>query len=255
MMSRALLALLAGALLGACELASAPPPSILAVEPTEVMTGEPVELRLHIDALMPGTMDYGNRSVSGDPLSSVVRVWVGERQVEVVGHEPGGLLVVRVPADLAEGTHDVRLVLSDGREALRAQGLVVTSVFDSDLFTQQPDAPVERADGGTSPTDAGLVGERDGLSGFRIEPVEEQVREVPFVLELHAQGSGARSFQGSVTLSVDQGSIEPAVVGPFEDGLLRVKVKLDQPGAKRVITAVDKHGNAGRTNEFRVRPN
>lgn len=254
MRSRVLSALLAGALLGACEPASMPQPSILAVEPAEVVTGERVELRLHIDALLPGTMDYGRRSVSGEPLSSVVQVWVGEQPAEVQRYEPGGILVVLVPAGVAEGAHDVRLVLSDGREAVRPQALVVMSVFEADVLIGGP-AEDAGSDGGTPSSDAGLREERAGLSGFHIESVEEQVRDVPFVLELHAQGSGARAFQGSVTLSVDQGSIEPAVAGPFEDGLLRVKVRVDQPGAKRVITAVDTHGNEGRTNAFRVRPN
>lgn len=262
MMSRACLVLLAGALLGACEPASAPQPSILAVEPAEVVeTVENVELRLHIDVLLPGTMDYGRRSVSGDALASVVQVWVGEQPAEVQRYEPGGILVVSVPAGIAVGAYDVRLMLSDGREARRAQALMVTSAVDGDVLMGEPGepgepgAPVELADGGTPTPDAGPAQERFGLRGFRIEPVEEQLRGVPFILVLTAQGSLAPSFQGTVTLSTNQGSIEPAVAGPFVDGVLRVKVTLDQPGAKRVITAVDEHGNQGSTNEFRVRPN
>ena len=270
MMSRACLALLAGALLGACELASAPPPSILAVEPAEVVvTDQRVELRLHIDALLPGTMDYGSRSVSGEALASVVQVWVGEQPAEVQRYEPGGILIVLVPADVAEGVHDVRLVLSDGREARRAQGGVETRAFSGDILIggpdepggpeepTEPEGPVEQvADGGTPSPDAGLRQERAGLSGFRIEPVKEQVRGVPFVLEVQAEGSEAASFQGTVTLSVDNGTIEPAVAGPFKNGSVRVEgVTVSQPGAKRVITVTDTHGNEGRSNEFRVQPN
>jgi hypothetical protein len=85
MKSRACLVLLSGALLlGACEPASPPQPTILAVEPAQLVTsGESVELRLHIDALLPGTMDYSRRSVSGEDLASVMQVWLGERRVEV----------------------------------------------------------------------------------------------------------------------------------------------------------------------------
>ena len=254
MMSRACLVLLAGALLGACEPASAPQPSIRAVEPEEVASGQRVELRLHIDALLPGTMDYGRRAVSAEALASVVQVWVGEQQVEVLRSEPGGILVVSAPANLAEGAHDVRLVLSDGREARRAQGLVVKHVSET-LVPGEPTGPVELADGGTETPDGGRRQERSGLSGFTIDPVEEQVRDVPFVLVLRAQGSQAASYQGTVTLRANQGSIQPAVAGPFVDGVLRVQVTVDQPGAKRVITAVDEHGNEGSTNEFQVWPN
>ena len=266
MMSRACLVLLAGALLGACEPASAPQPSIRAVEPEEVASGQRVELRLHIDALLPGTMDYGSRSVSGEALASVVQVWVGEQPAEVLRYEPGGILVVLVPADVAEGAQDVRLVLSDGREARRAQGVVVTRAFAGDILIggpdepggpEEPEGPVEQvADGGTPPPDAGLRQERSGLRGFRIEPVREQVRGVPFALELQAEGSEAASFQGTVTLSVDQGTIEPMVAGPFKNGSIRLEdVTVSQPGAKRVITVTDAHGNEGHSNEFQVWPN
>lgn len=254
MMSRACLVLLAAALLGGCEPASAPQPSILAVEPSElVASGERVELRLRVDALLPGTMDYGSRSVSGDALASVVQVWAGEQRMEVQRSEPGGILVVLAPADLAVGEHELRLVLSDGREARRSQGLVVRSASDTGIPGRDPSGPVELADGGT-PTPDGGARERFGLSGFRIEPVGEQVLNAPFPLVLRAEGSMAPSFQGSVTLSASKGAISPTTVGPFDNGVLEVTVTLDHPGDKVVITAVDEHGNVGSTNEFQVRP-
>jgi hypothetical protein len=255
MKSRACLVLLSAALLvGACELASPPQPSILAVEPAELVTGgESVELRLHIDALLPGTMDYGRRSVSGEDLASVVQVWLGERQVEVQRFEPGGILVVSVPADVEEGVHDLRLVLSDGREARRPQGLVVMPAAQSDVPIDGPEEPHLLADGGAPPFDAGLIGEQFGVSGFRIEPVADQVVDVPFSLALSAEGSQAASFQGMVTLRTSKGTIKPGTVGPFMDGVLKVSVTLDHPG-NVVITAEDAHGNMGRTNAFQVRP-
>lgn len=267
MMTRACLVLLAGALLGGCELASAPQPSILDVEPSEwVANGQSVELRLHVDALLPGAMDYGSRSVSSDDLAEVVQVWIGERRAVVQRSEPGGILVVTVPADLAAGEHELRLVLSDGREARRAQGLVVKSATETSVPIEPPTGPVELSDGGTPAPDAGTVDqelppdggtrqERHGLSGFRFDPIEEATRNEPFELVLSAEGSEAASFQGSVTLTVSKGTISPTTAGPFENGVLRVTVTVDHPGGKIVITAEDEHGNVGSTSEFRVRPN
>jgi hypothetical protein len=146
--------------------------------------------------------------------------------------------------------HDLRLVLSDGREARRPQGLVVMTALQDDVFIGGPQV---QADGGSPSFDAGLRGEPFGVSGFRIEPVADQVVGVPFTLVLSAEGAQAASFQGTVTLRTNKGTIKPGTVGPFRDGVLKVEVTVDHPG-NVVITAEDAHGNAGRTNAFVVRP-
>lgn len=274
MKSHACLALLASVLLSACEPASLPPPSVLAVEPAAVDSGKSVELRLRIDAVLPGTMDYGSRSVVSGELDSAVQVWLGETRVPIQRYEEGGILVVLVPSDMAVGEYDVRLVLSDGREARRLRALAVrgtcatnTAQPCTDLreptdggTTPGPDAGTELRDGGAEGDGGGIGDDRDcdderyGLSGFTFDTIEQQVRNVPFTITLRAEGSQAATYRGTVSLTSSKGTITPATAGPFVDGVLKVEVTLSQP-SPQYITATDEHCNTGTSNTFMVRPN
>ena len=82
-----------------------------------------------------------------------------------------------------------------------------------------------------------------------------EVRGVPFLLVLHAEGPQAASFQGMVTLSINKGTITPSVAGPFVGGMATVLVVLEVPaGPSVVITATDDQGHQGSSHPFWVRP-
>ncbi|XXF81356.1 hypothetical protein P2318_16815 [Myxococcaceae bacterium GXIMD 01537] len=254
--------LVASALLCACEAAPPPAPSILSVEPALVASGREVEVRLRIDALMPGTMDYGTRSVSSGSIDSLVRVWVGGLQVPVRGYEEGDTLLVAVPASMATGEYDVKIALSDGREATQARALTIATT-DQLVSPEEPSTPKEKP----SPDEGDEENEEDEgdgengnssskerlPSGYHFDALSPQVRDAPFTLNLHAEGSGAQAFRGLVWLRSSKGGIWPQIAGPFLNGDASVVVRLSKPGPQ-TITVEDAFGKRGVSNSFMVRP-
>jgi hypothetical protein len=261
-------------LLWACEPTALPSPEILSVEPAEVEASTGAELRIQFEALLPASLDYGGQRV--ESAISEVRVRIAGRDVPIERIEKDGFLVVRVPTELAPGTYAVELLLSDGREATHTAGFTVTRKKDSqgpaspflgDAGSPHPDRgdggptdPPGDLDGGPAP-DAGedLDGGapvQPGITGFVFHSIGAQVRDESFPIVIRALGPDARDFQGTVALSTSKGTIAPDTAGPFENGVVevRVTISLPNPGVGVVITATGAQRASGSSNEFLVRP-
>lgn len=258
-----LLSAATGALLVGCAPSALPEPTIVSVEPAQVEAHTSAELRIRYDALLPLTVDYSRETAPS--AMNAMKVYIGEQLAPIQRFERPSTVIVSVPDDVPEGEHEVRLVLSDGREAKRPQHLVVgpsaSAMFPgedggtkSDGGTSVPGRPGDLgADGGTEGDSDGGARELFGISGYQFDSIGEQVRDTPFVITLRAQGSAAATFDGTVSLSVSKGTITPTTAGPFKDGVVEVTVSVDHPSSL-FITAEDAHGVTGSSNEFQVRP-
>jgi hypothetical protein len=247
-MKRALCALLS-LLLGACAPAALPTPTILAVTPDRVPAGIPSSLSIQVSAVLPVTVDYEEGSV--DSTSMELAVELGGHQVDTPFVDPDGTLTVPVPEGLKLGAYDVRLTLADGRQALREHAF---SVVPAPLLHGQPSSGEDGGtggDGGTDPFEE--VG--GGITGFRIDPIDEQVRGRPFRVTLRAEGPDARDYQEPVILRSSKGKVEVLGRGSFTGGVLVQELTLFQHGPKVYLLVEDAEGHKGLSNSFRVRPN
>jgi hypothetical protein len=224
------MALLPALLLCACATGS-PPPTILSVEPQEVVSGEAATISVKLDALPPVKIDYGQKTAT---LLATLRI--GEREVSIDRLEQDGTLVATLPPNLAEGTHDIQLILEDEGEALREQSLTV-------LPPPPALAPMMGSAGEAQPA----------ITGLQIDPIEDQLLDVPFVITLRAEGPEAALFEGQVQLTTSKGRVNPNLSRPFRKGLREERVVIDQPGhVVLTVRAGDKL--IARSNPFKVLP-
>jgi hypothetical protein len=277
-------ALLLAALLCACGSSmSLPAPDILSVAPNRINlprdtpAAEQKVVRISLDVVIPVHVDYGREQVSTD----AVRVWIGSEEATVVGLEQDGTLTVSVPAALDEGTYDVRVVLSDGREGVRPAALtIVIPGNDRNLDAGEepgndpdpagtPDAGVVvlsdagTSPGGHSPRDGGTRQDEPGpdepmrsgdVTGFELDALGDQQQGVPFLVTVRAMGPRAAHFQNGVevTLNKKNGIVSPLKLGPFDFGLCVQLVTVDAKGANVKLTVTDAYGAQGTSNGFKV---
>lgn len=224
-------ALLPAVLLCACASGS-PPPSILSIEPQEVVRGEAATISVKLDALPLVRIDYGKQTAT---LLATLRI--DGQEVSIDRLEQDGTLVATLPPDLSEGTHDIWLSLEDEGEAVHEQGLTVLP----------PPPSLSTKNGGSSEDRSA------GITGIRIDSISDQLLGVPFVITLRVEGPSAALFAGQVQLTTSKGRINPNLSQPFQKGVREEQVTLDQPG-NVVLTARVGDKVIARSNIFKVLP-
>lgn len=289
MSPRRVSALLIAALLSACDSStSLPAPSILSVTPNQVTVPRalPAELRspvrVSLDAVVPVRVDYGEEQVRTDSA----RVWIGSEEAPVRWVEQDGTLTVSVPEALDTGSYDVRVALSDGREATRPSVLSLIPLEDDRQEPSGSDAGLEPLpgeedagpliltdagppeDGGLSPGggDAGVGLPEDGglgpndpirpgdITGFALDTLGDQDWGVPFLVTVRALGPRAGHFMDSVELTVNKnGAVSPFKLGPFDYGVVTQLVTVQARGANVKLTVTDAYGAQGTSNGFKVK--
>ncbi|HEX8703884.1 MAG TPA: hypothetical protein VF815_33945 [Myxococcaceae bacterium] len=227
-MMRATCALLVLCFLGACEPAELPAPAIVSVTPERIAEGGPSVLTIEVDAVLPVSVDYGSGTADLSPLT----LFIAGEETEVAFSPREGKFVTAAPAGLARGAYDVEVALADGRQAVRPQAFSV--VAQAEL----------------RPEDTVLLG---GLTGFKFDPIDEQVADVPFKVTLRALGPSASNFQGTGELSANKGQQMPVTTDAFSGGVVQQQFTVGKPG-KVVLMFKDALGNMGVSNPFRVRP-
>jgi hypothetical protein len=94
--------------------------------------------------------------------------------------------------------------------------------------------------------------------GFWIESIGDQIQDRPFTVTIHATGTDAEQFEGTVTMSIlrFQGNATPTPFqsGPFSGGVRRQEVTIDTPGNSFLIHLEDEEGTETYSNAFRVDP-
>ncbi len=243
-MSRALL-LLATLLLGAC--AAAPAPEILSVTPGLIFANEPARLTISLDSAIPVQVDYAREQAS----QATAQVRIGDAEARVEELQPDGTLIVTAPTGLESGKYDVRVSLSDGREAVSLQALTVVELRSGPV---DPDgdggAPIEQLpDGGI------VVGDGEaGITGFSFAPIAElQQSGESFEVRIEALGPGARVFQDTVALSISKSnaSVSPTTLTCAE-GACEGSVTVTGKGGNMKLTVT--YGRAqGTSNGFKVK--
>jgi hypothetical protein len=243
-MSRALL-LLATLLLGAC--APAPAPEILSVTPGLIFADEPARLTISLDSAIPVHVDYAREQAS----QATAQVRIGDAEALLEELQADGTLVVTAPAGLASGKYDVRVSLSDGREAVSLQALTVVELRSGPV---DPDGdggePIEQLpDGGI------VVGDGEaGVTGFRFDPIAElQQSGGSFEVRIEALGPSARAFQDVVTLSPSKKnvSVSPTTL-QFTDGMFTGTVTVTGRVGNLKLTVRSGDYARGTSNGFRV---
>ncbi len=238
-MQRTLACLISLLLCCACgEPEALPPPHILSVEPEQLASdvATPVVLTLDTEVL-PFFIDYG----APEGTQAIrLKLTVGEREVTLGRFEPQARrLHATVPAGLPEGPQELRLSLPDEHEALSQASIQVL-----------PPAPELN----TSGDGANGGGQEVRLTGFRIEPIPEQVSGVPFRVVLRAEGVGAERFSGQVQLTTNKGRLGTNLSGAFSGGVREEWLTLDSPGANVVLTVRAGKDLVVSSNPFKVSP-
>jgi hypothetical protein len=229
-MMRAVWALLP-LLLWACGPSTLPAPSIESVEPQQVAAGITSVLSVKVSAVLPLSVSYEDESA--DPAQLAMTVRLGGQEVDIPFSDRDGMLFVPVPEGMVLGDYDVRVVLADGREAVRERA-----------FSVVPASTTPTGPGG----DRGMQG-----MGFQIDPIGDQVRNSPFKITLRALGPRARSFQEPVSLRASKGKVVSKTLGSFSDGVRVEEIALTHPGNSVYLLVEDTGGHKGLSNPFRVR--
>lgn len=229
-------------MLCACEPYSSPAPNIIAIEPEEVVSGETATITLELDAPLPVKVDYGNRK------ATVLQptVLIGGQRVAVSALAEDGRLRATVPADLVVGSQEVRLELEDGHTSVQALGLTVLPpppelqpvdvVVDPGQPTDGDDSDDPLHDPGTGPRAPPGSGGHLRVTSLSIDPIEDQLRDVPFVITLRADGPDAARFSGQVQITSNKGHVSPNVSNAFSGGVRQERVVLDKQGGQVVLT-------------------
>jgi hypothetical protein len=165
--------------------------------------------------------------------------------VDIPFASPDGTLIVPVPEGLAPGDYDIRVLLADGREAVREQGFSIVAA-PTDAGGSDGGLP---ADGGP-PEGSGLL---DGIVGLQFDPIGDQVRDVPFPSTLRAVGPSAETFQVPVTIRASKGSLSSRAPSSFVRGVRVEQLSLSHPGPNVYLLAEDALGHRALSNSFRVR--
>lgn len=223
-------------LLWACGPEPLPEPAIVSVFPEQVAQGDSSALSVKMSAVLPFAVDYGGQSA--EPLQSAITVLLAGQAVDVPFASADGTLIVPVPEGLALGEYGIRVALEDGREAERERAFSI--VLPSTMIGQPEDRD----------------GPRPGEErvGFEIDPIGDQVRNVPFQVTVRVRGPKSRAFHAPVSLRANHGDLRTVSPGEFVDGIRKDEISISHPSGRVYLMVEDAHGNRGLSNPFRVRP-
>jgi len=248
-MSRALL-LLATLLLGACGSSTAlPPPTILSVTPKLLVVNErDTPVTISLDAVLLVHVDYAREQAR---RTTTAQVWIGREEAQLVSLDADGTLNVVAPNELQPGKYSLRVVLSDGREA------VLDDAFE--VVTPRNGRPLPEGDAGEPPEeslDGGiLIGDGDlDVTGFRFERIGDiQQSGQSFTVQIVALGPRANQFQGEVELSLSKksASVSPTTL-QFNNGMCNDEVTVTGRSGNLKLTVTHGDYAQGTSNGFRV---
>jgi hypothetical protein len=159
------------------------------------------------------------------------------QEVDIPFIEPDGTLIVPVPEGLPEGDYDVQLTLADGRQAVREQAFSVVP------------APLLNGPNPGNPDDP-----RSPITGFLIDPIQEQARNTPFKITVRAEDPDMNLFQDPVSLRASKGTVTVVTPASLAGEVLVEGISLSHPGSVYLLVE-DTQGHMGLSNSFRVRPN
>lgn len=237
-------------LLWGCEPASLPAPTIVSVAPERVPAGLPSSLSVRVSAALPIVVDYQDEGV--DPAQLNMKVRLGGQEVDIPFAEPDGTLIVPVPENLSVGAYDIQVTLADGREAQRDHAFQVLPAPALNGGSSGGDGGTQ-GDGGAENTDP-FADTRDGIFGFRIDFIPDQVSERPFELTVRAAGPEAKSYSAPVSVRASRGRVETVTRGGFSHGVSVEKISVNHAAPVIYLLVEDNRGNRGLSNPFRVQP-
>lgn len=228
-MSHAVLAL-ALLILSACGETSRATLRLLAVEPARGAEGLAVEVELKGEGILAGVFTDFHRA-GGSLLDSSVAVTLiapdgAELPLDEVQYSDATTVRARVPGTAARGLYDVRLTDARGRSD------TLTGAF-------------------------AVVAPADAVARFEFRPVGEQHPNVAFAIRaiaLDDTGRLVESFDGTVALTDDTNTVQPATVGPFVRGRLQAFATIGVLTASTVLHARDAAGKVGDSEPFAVVP-
>ncbi|MFE8595989.1 hypothetical protein [Archangium violaceum] len=239
------IALLSTLVLCACEPYVSPAPNIISIEPEEVMSGEAATVAVKLDGPLPVKVDYGKQTAT--VVTPTLRI--GGQEVPITHMEQDGTLLATLPGSLSAGPQDVRLELANGSGSVSEEGLTVLPL------PPELDEDGGPGDPGTDPGTGNGGGDQElHVTGVLIEPIPDQVRDVPFTITLRVEGPDAALFEGQVQLSTNKGRISPNLSNSFSKGVRQEQVVLDKQGGNMVLTVRVGSTLVAKSNSFKVSP-
>jgi hypothetical protein len=213
---RRLLPLLLALLCACATEAPLPEPRILSISPTEQTSRESKTITVQLDMDPRFFVDYGSQSAS---LIDQPTLQIGGQTVNLE-YQGNGQFAGTVDAGLPVGTHDVKVLLPDGRESTLAQAYRVKPYVT-----------------------------------FWIETVPTQLQNQPFTLTIHAAGPNAAGYTGTVQVTLYKGqNLAPSIFrsGAFSGGIRREQITIDAPGSNYTFMVKDEEKSDAYSNTFRV---
>lgn len=208
------------ALLCACEplppLEPLPPAfSILSISPTEQNALEAQDVTVKLDVEPRFLVDFSTRTAR---MIEKPELHLGTSKVSLT-YQGHGVFHGTVPPGLNADTYDVRVSMGDGREATLDAAYRVTEYLS-----------------------------------FWIEPIVDQRQGEPFTITIHAEGTNAERFQGTVEVVVykDGSELFSAPRTPFSQGVLRQEITIDAIGSSFNVRVTDDKGNSATSRSFQV---
>ncbi|MGZ3461409.1 MAG: hypothetical protein ACXU86_23200, partial [Archangium sp.] len=180
---------------------------------------KPQTVTVQLDTDPRFLVDYGSKSAR---MVEQPTLQIGPQTVPLDTYLGHGQLQGTVASGLEVGRYDVRVSLGDGRE------------------TTLPDAYEVKA----------------GVADFWLESIGPQVQDQPFTITIHAAGSGAEHFEGTVMVSIYKDGVTTSSMqsGAFAAGMRQENLTIDSTGDNYLVIIDDGHGNGATSNSFRVDP-
>ncbi|KFA92737.1 hypothetical protein [Archangium violaceum] len=241
------IALLSTLVLCACEPYTSPAPNIISIEPEEVVSGEATTVAVKLDGPLPVKVDYGKQTAT----LVTPTLLIGGQAAPITHVEQDGTLLATLPGSLSAGPQDVRLELANGSGSVSEEGLTVLPLPPE----MEPPRDGGPGDPGTEPGTGNGGGDQElRVTGVLIEPIPDQVRDVPFIITLRVEGPDAALFEGQVQLSTNKGRVQPNLSSSFSKGVRQEQVVLDKQGGNIVLTVRVGSTLVARSNPFKVSP-
>ncbi|PTL80976.1 hypothetical protein [Vitiosangium sp. GDMCC 1.1324] len=208
-----------------CACATEPPlqaPTILSISPAEQLNYESKLVTVQLDTDPRFFVDYGRKSVQ---MIEQPTLEIGTQKVALDTYLGHGQFQGTVGPGLDVGRYDIRVTLGDGREA------TLSDAYEVKPWIDQP------------------------VRGYWLEPIKDQNQNQPFTVTIHAAGTNAEQFEGSVTVSVyDNGSTKISSIrsGSFSGGIRQEELTIDATGNNFLVVVQDDEGNGATSNSFKV---
>ncbi|MCC6335804.1 MAG: hypothetical protein IT380_17645 [Myxococcales bacterium] len=208
----------------------APAPKVSSISPAQGGEGQAVDVVVTGEGFLAAIVtDF--RSPSRSTVDGAVTVSLVSEAGDALALEDVVLVDVhtvraRVPATVPRGLYDVKVVDARGAEATLPGGYSVVTPAES-------------------------------VASFTVEPLSSQSPGVPFAVRLlavDAAGTLVDSFDGTLTLSDDTGTLAPTAPGAFVRGRLLAFVTVARLARGDVVHATDALGHTGASTPFDVVP-